>query len=381
MVETRGQSQRIPVYALFTAAVVLCLAVAVGRISKESNAPQALGLNSSHWAMFALARLSGLPLAIGTVREKLIPDDNGHSLVQIRQALDDLGINARLEEISIDEVRQQQLPAIVQISNPHHFVVLTAIQEESLFMFGPDGTRRVVPKESIRNHWTGRSLVLEVRTPEPPTSGPRIVFESLVQERGFVKSMTGEVKYTFPVRNSGMMPLELAVSSNCDCKVVEGKNQRLKPGESSTVSVSYTMNPLKPSFSESVRVDSNDPVHPHLMLSFSGSSTGGVRVSNRSIDFGVIRTGRKLLRTISAVYSSDFSFTDADWEASEPWLSIKPITPNGKDPTSAEDSQSAEFLIELDPANLPSGRYTTLVLLRSADGEVLVRIPVACYKL
>ncbi len=100
-------------------------------------------------------------------------------------------------------------------------------------------------------------------------SAPKLAFSSNVLDLGNIKSnTTTEREITFT--NTGRKELELrGIQSNCSCVTATAAKTKLKPGESSTIRISFNPADRSGTQNKSVAFYSNDPRNPVQRLTFT----------------------------------------------------------------------------------------------------------------
>lgn len=81
-----------------------------------------------------------------------------------------------------------------------------------------------------------------------------------------------QVRYKLTITNAGQSTLSISqIRSSCaTCSVVEGYKQRLKPGQSTDLNVTFTAEGRKGKVTKTVYIDSNDPDTPRAVFRITG---------------------------------------------------------------------------------------------------------------
>ncbi|MBL8813271.1 MAG: DUF1573 domain-containing protein [Planctomycetaceae bacterium] len=249
-----------------------------------------------HWAIVRAAELVGVPLSAEEAYGLLPPHDRGHSVQQIADALHEVGVDAEVTREPLDSLINEDLPVIVHMEKPEHFIVVQARESEDRLLFAdPDGNNRVIAKEKLADRATGFGIIVHGRRANSSgssKSGPEAEFSRLtINEVGILPSQT-EVRFEFPFQNRGNQPLIIKnVHKKCGCISAEYPKEPVAPGAKSMVSLVYRVDPVKPGFEEEAAVESNDPHHPLLMLRASGRMNMAVRINPGYADFGLVKAG------------------------------------------------------------------------------------------
>lgn len=97
-------------------------------------------------------------------------------------------------------------------------------------------------------------------------TGPKLVFEEESHDFGLIQQ--GDiVEYVFKFTNKGDEELIIEnVEASCGCTGVLASSDRLKPGESGELKVSYDSTVRSGEVTRDIFVDSNDPGRPEIVL-------------------------------------------------------------------------------------------------------------------
>jgi hypothetical protein len=139
---------------------------------------------------------------------------------------------------------------------------------------------------------------------------PRIEFEETVYDWGRV--LEGEsVNHVFRFRNAGSELLVVParkVISTCGCTAALVSSERLKPGESGEVRVTFDSRGRVGPQHKAVTIVSNDPEHPTLRLDVKGEVYMILRPSPRSLNFGEVELGTSKTKTVTVTPWSGVEF-------------------------------------------------------------------------
>lgn len=116
------------------------------------------------------------------------------------------------------------------------------------------------------------TIVLVVASLCQEVGQPRIHLSQSLWDFGTLRR--GEqVSHILTIKNSGTEVLHISqIRSSCaTCSVVEGYKERLKPGESTEIRVTYTAEGKKGRITKTVYIDSNDPDQPRSMFRITGT--------------------------------------------------------------------------------------------------------------
>jgi len=292
MTLTNYRSRIAPVLFLVGIGVVCLLYSGKRQTSASVNLPQC-----AHWAVVRAAERLGQPVSASEVYRLLPPHDAGHSVQQVADALNALGLSAEIKKASFTELVASPSPMILHLASPDHFVVLLGIDSPGqLIITDPIGSLRVVAMGPLEERATGYGILVtrvKQRTGEDITlDGPVLQFDCLFLDTGGILPSQKESRFEFPFTNTGEKPLAIKnVHTKCSCIHTEYPRTPIQPGGKEKIVVVYHVDPEKPSFHEEAAVESNDPRHPLLLLKASGRLNLEVRVSPSAVNFGLCRAG------------------------------------------------------------------------------------------
>jgi hypothetical protein len=158
--------------------------------------------------------------------EKLPPSPTGHSLFQIAEVLQEIGLETEGRQEPESNFKNLTFPLIAHLNNPDHFIVVSGVDNDEIHIFDGDGQRVTNDISLFFKRWRGE--VLLVRKPSqskhlpcylPHISGvPLIQFESLILDLGTVPA-TGElVPFEFVFKNVGDRDLIInEIHPDCSC--------------------------------------------------------------------------------------------------------------------------------------------------------------------
>ncbi len=137
---------------------------------------------------------------------------------------------------------------------------------------------------------------------------PKLILQQDSFDFGDIKQ--GEkVSHTFVLSNGGGDALIISdVRASCGCTAAAPEKKELAPGESTNLLVTFNSANRKGTQHKTVRIFSNDPENPEMMLSITGNVVTGSQVSDRTPtiyfpetqhDFGKVNEGDKVDYTFS----------------------------------------------------------------------------------
>jgi hypothetical protein len=125
-----------------------------------------------------------------------------------------------------------------------------------------------------RAPWDASITTNAVKAPEPATrpvpGGPKAAVDSVEYDFGVMQG-NEQRTHDFTIRNVGAAPLELATGhTSCRCTVSTIEKPRLKPGESSKITIKWTPRQASGGFHQSATVTTNDPERRDVTFTISG---------------------------------------------------------------------------------------------------------------
>jgi len=137
---------------------------------------------------------------------------------------------------------------------------------------------------------------------------PTLILQQSSYDFGDIKQ--GEkVSHTFVLSNAGGDLLKISdVKASCGCTAAAPEKNELAPGESTNLVVTFNSAGRMGKQSKTIRIFSNDPENPELVLSFTGNVVSATQVSDgvptiyfteTQHDFGKVNEGDKVNYTFN----------------------------------------------------------------------------------
>ena len=198
---------------------------------------------------------------------------------------------------------------------------------------------------------------------------PKIVVQQNSFDFGTVKQ--GELAtHEFVVSNSGGDLLKISnVTASCGCTAAVPQKKELAPGESTNIKVSFNSTGRQGRQNKTIRIYSNDPQNPEVVLTFTGSVVlPGDVINNPPVifffetehDFGQVNEGDTVTYTFRFVNKGDSPLTIKDIKTScgctAALLSNDNLTPG----------QEGTVKVQLNTKNR-SGKMSRTVTVQSND--------------
>jgi hypothetical protein len=319
---------------VFLSSVVVCGVIGiVGFMASRtetlvSKPDQAL--QCGHWALLRSTQLLGVPLSVAQARQFLPPNPDGHSMLELRSAIESLGFQGSAEQISKEDLFRRVGVAIVHLKNPDHFVVMKQGNGAGIIIFDGAGSRRRLSMAMLESRFSGFVLFVDRDRSRPFrldgqsdfSSVPSLQFETLYQDRGDIPLSANSVVFEFPVFNFGGKVLEIHdVIKDCSCISVEAP-AAIEPMSSGAVIATFQHSGTRgnPTFEHQLLVTTNDPDYPRLTLVAAGNTDVTLVPVPSAADFGRVRRGESQMRRIFIKYSGEDIevLNRADFELSFP---------------------------------------------------------------
>jgi len=154
---------------------------------------------------------------------------------------------------------------------------------------------------------------------------PTLILQQNSYDFGDIKQ--GEkVSHTFVLSNGGGDLLKISdVKASCGCTAAAPEKKELAPGESTNLIVTFNSAGRMGKQSKTIRIYSNDPENPELVLSFTGNVVSASQVSDGAPtiyfsetehDFGKVNEGDKVNYTFNFANKGTSELTIKDIKTS-----------------------------------------------------------------
>lgn len=154
---------------------------------------------------------------------------------------------------------------------------------------------------------------------------PTLILQQNSYDFGDIKQ--GEkVSHTFVLSNGGGDLLKISdVKASCGCTAAAPEKKELAPGESTNLIVTFNSAGRMGKQSKTIRIFSNDPENPELVLSFTGNVVSASQVSDGAPtiyfsetqhDFGKVNEGDKVNYTFNFANKGTSELTIKDIKTS-----------------------------------------------------------------
>jgi len=286
----------------------------------------------AHWCIRRCCQLRGIPVEMPTITRLLPPDERGHSLLQLAEVFEKIGIGTEGRRETFERIAAGGLPCIARLRNPDHFVVVSVVEKDRVHVFDGCGHKRAMPAEAFRERWGGEILCLGPRLNDGPLPAyiprashraPCIEFETLLVDKGTLPAVEKPVVFRYPFRNTGLADLVIEeVHADCECIETQKPQRAIPPGGQSAIELLYTVDRRRSAFFHSAVVATNDSRVPKILLTAAGYNPIHISIEPPKLDLGDIVCGRPHSTTCFLRYSGDW----ADFEVEEVTSSVEGTT-------------------------------------------------------
>jgi predicted double-glycine peptidase len=273
-----------------------------------------------HYAILHCCQLLGVPIEMKWLLEQLPPRENGHSMLELLQILERIGLRAEGRSGSIESLREGTFPVIAHTSK-NHFIAIERVTEDAVLLLDGWGRRQVWALERFRKEWDGKMLRVLGPQPERPLPdcpdvakvAPRMAFDTLFIDQGLISLDKKKVEYVFRFRNLGSADLIIeSVRTSCRCLESSKPDKPIPPGGTGQIALSYFADE-RGAFLQTAYVHSNDPCQSVIRLSAAGNTDRRITADPELVELGRIPFGqiRSALCTILSVSDLPVSILSA----------------------------------------------------------------------
>jgi hypothetical protein len=206
-------------------------------------------------------------------------------------------------------------------------------------------------------------------------AAPRIVCEQLVKDFGALDSNTQSLEHAFVLWNRGDTDLEIRdVVSGCGCATANAGEKTLRPGSNTTIRATLSLAGRKGALKKDIRVASNDPLTPQLVLQVACDVRLAVDAEPAGMNFGSVGPSQVVSRTVNVRAASNVTFavTSVDTSAA-PSVVVETRT--------VEPGRTYAVTATIRPGKLPGGVAQEKIVVHTDHPAIpAVVIPVTAYK-
>ena len=297
---------------------------AIERGSRTSS-PMRRQLQCGQWAVIRTCQLRGVPITASKVNELLPYHRNGHTLLQVAEALRALGFDTEARSASIEALEAHECPCIVHLTSPDHFIVVCAVESDCVHVYDGAGRRTVRTKKALEPRlggavlhvWrgSGRVPIGSLSRSGVDKPGPIASFETLLMDKGTVAASGKSVAFVYPFQNVGSANLVIEkVQTDCKCLRAESPQEPIPPSGTGEVTLYYNIKPERGPFLHKALVETNDSQNPTFVLEAAGYTGTDVSIHPPRLNLGEVVRGRERTARVFVSYvgdREDFDVIDA----------------------------------------------------------------------
>jgi hypothetical protein len=196
---------------------------------------------------------------------------------------------------------------------------------------------------------------------------PRLTVAAPVFDFGSVERGT-RIEHVFKVRNDGDAPATVDTDRRvCACTVGTGDKRLLAPGQEAWITVAVDTRRLAGATAKAVTVRTNDPASPAIKLVMQGRVLADLVAEPPVLYLGEVRRGTAVERAALVRPGRPDGIARIATAAAEgPFVA----------PTVADDPAGGQHVVVRIADTAPAGRFHDQIVLRTADGEAALRLPV-----
>ena len=253
-----------------------------------------------HWVILRTCELLGVPLEIPRILEMLPSKERGHSMLELKRTLIQIGLATTGKRESFKRFMRGPFPAIAHIRSSH-FVTVWKADEKYVYFFDGSGRSAIVRASEFQRMWDGTVLLIQRPNDVGPLptylkrdklEAPCIVFDTHIIDKGQVPWNGKPLLYEFAFRNLGTQPLTIErIHTDCGCLGANKPEEPVLPGKDAAITVRYSLQEGQGPFMHHAVVRTNDPVVPLIKLIAAGNTDTKVRVTPKRANCGTIIAG------------------------------------------------------------------------------------------
>ena len=210
------------------------------------------------------------------------------------------------------------------------------------------------------------------------TAAPQIQCDSPQYEFGELSSDV-PIEHTFVITNNGDEPLTISdVKSSCGCTTTDLKSAVVSPGESVDLQVKAKLVARTGIQSKTVKVHSDDPKTPELVLSIKGQVTAPVMLEPYRLYFGNVKPNDQLVKAVKVLLEEPETTITRVEVLDEKNFPLASDNPNWRVTIERSEDQIGYVLSVHAQAPSMIGRHAVMVAVYTDHPKVpMVRLPVS----
>ena len=217
---------------------------------------------------------------------------------------------------------------------------------------------------------TFATLPILFANPAAAEGSPHIGVDSAVFDFGTI-AQGSPVEHLFTVNNTGTDALKIErLNPSCGCTAASLSAQTIDPGNSATIRAVFDTTGFQGYKVKTVRVYSNDPQQPSVVLTIKGSVIPDVVVDPPRVFFGNIKKGSadSITVTVAGSEQNTIKILDVDSRSSDIALSVED--------TKTDHGPGKKITVRLNK-DLPIGTIRSRIAVKtSSEKNPVIHIPV-----
>ena len=205
---------------------------------------------------------------------------------------------------------------------------------------------------------------------EAADGSPKITVDNSVFDFGAI-AQGAPVEHLFTINNAGSDPLKIErLNPSCGCTAASLSAQIIDPGNSATIRTVFDTTGFQGYKVKTVRVYSNDPQQPSIVLTLKGSVIPDVVVDPPRIFFGNVKKGSAASITVTVAGSEQntVKILDVDSRSSDLVLKVED--------TKTDHGSGKKITVNLKE-DLPVGTIRSRIAVKtSSEKNPVVQIPI-----
>ncbi|MCX7918062.1 MAG: DUF1573 domain-containing protein [bacterium] len=242
---------------------------------------------------YEVCKLLNEPIDLNNIEQLFNGKNDKISMYDLYIAAQRKGLIAIGKRINYEGLLKLKSPAIAYVQD-NHFLVIERSVGNKLRIIDPPQLPTLVTKEQFESIWQGEVLVISKPLAEKHqkkqkmANAPDIEFEEMEYDFGILEQ-EHKATHVFRFNNRGNKELEISrVRSSCGYAAVLLTKNKLAPGQTGKIKVSYDSGLRQGEESHLIIISSNDPDEPHIYLTIAAKIKPGTNVFPSRVFLGDI---------------------------------------------------------------------------------------------